>query len=79
MFWLLSFRKSFVCPVDGTIKLLINSGRATVKTDNNGAFTFTYTATRDGENTIKANYLASENYEASETSTTFTEQKHNLT
>jgi len=75
MFWLLSFRKSFVCPVDGTIKLSINNGRATVKTDSEWAFTYTYTATRDGENTIKANYLASENYEASETSTTFTVEK----
>lgn len=32
-------------------------------------------ATRDGENTNKANYIACENYEASETSTTFTVEK----
>ena len=56
----------------GTVKLLINNGRATVKTDKTGAFTYSYNATRAGENTIKANYLESNNYEASETNTTFT-------
>ena len=56
----------------GTVKLLINNGRATVKTDKTGAFTYTYNATRAGDNTIKANYLESKNYGASETNTAFT-------
>jgi len=56
----------------GTVKLLINNGRATVKTDKTGAFTYSHNATRAGENTITANYLVSNNYEASETTTTFT-------
>jgi len=56
----------------GTVKLLINNGRATVKTDVTGAFTYTYNATRAGENTIKANYLESANYQASEVNSTFT-------
>ena len=59
-------------PVVGTIKLLINNGRATVKTDKTGAFTYAYNATRACENTITANYLVNNNYEASETITTFT-------
>ena len=56
----------------GTVKLLINNGRATVKTDDTGVFTYTYNATRAGENTIKANYLESANYQASEANSTFT-------
>ena len=56
----------------GTVKLLINNGRATVKTDKTGAFTYSYNATRAGDNTIKASYLVSNNYEASEATTNFT-------
>ena len=56
----------------GTVKLLINNGRATVKTDSTGAFTYAFNATKLGENTIKASYLVSNNYEASETSAAFT-------
>jgi len=56
----------------GTVKLLINGGRATVKSDKAGAFIYSYNATRAGENTITANYLESNNYEATESTTTFT-------
>ena len=55
----------------GTVKLLINSGRATVKTDDNGLFTYSFNATQSGENTVKANYIESTNYEASESLTMF--------
>ena len=46
----------------GTVKLLINNGRATVKTDNNGVFTYIYTVNRVGINNITATYLGSNKY-----------------
>jgi len=58
--------------VTGTIKLLINNGRATIKSDSTGAFTYTYNATRAGENTATASYLESTNYLATNSSVNFT-------
>lgn len=49
-------------PVKGTIKLLINWGRATIYSMSNGQFTFTYNATHSGENRVIATYLESTNY-----------------
>ncbi len=61
--------------ITGTIKLLINNGRKTIKTDNTGAFTYSHNATFAGENTITANYLESTNYLPTNSTTTFTVTK----
>ena len=53
-----------------TVKLLINNGRATVKTDKEGYFTYTTTLTKVGENNITGNYLESAKYNAGSGSTT---------
>ena len=61
--------------VTGTIKLLINNGRKTIKTDNTGAFTYSHNATWAGQNTITATYLESTNYLPTNSTTTFTVTK----
>ena len=61
--------------VTGTIKLLINNGRKTIKTDNTGAFTYSHNATWAGQNTITATYLESNNYLPTNSTTTFTVTK----
>ncbi len=53
----------------GTVKLLINNGRATVKTDENGYFSYEYTLSRVGQNNISAWYLESAKYEGSDHAT----------
>ena len=58
----------------GTVKLLINNGRATVKTDTSGLYSYTYTASRVGVNNITASYLGSEKYLETNTTSTFTVQ-----
>ncbi len=55
----------------GTVKLLINNGRATVKTDADGFFTYTYCAARLGTNNITADYLESNSYSESQSKATF--------
>lgn len=44
------------------VRLLINNGRKTLKTDVNGVYTFDYTLTRIGENTIKATFEGNDYY-----------------
>ena len=61
--------------VTKTIKLLINNGRKTIKTDNTGAFTYSHNATWAGQNTITATYLESNNYLPTNSTTTFTVTK----
>ena len=61
--------------VTGTIKLLINKVRKTIKTDNTGAFTYSHNATWAGQNTITATYLESTNYLPTNSTTTFTVTK----
>ena len=61
--------------VTKTIKLLINNGRKTIKTDNTGTFTYSHNATWAGQNTITATYLESNNYLPTNSTTTFTVTK----
>ena len=52
------------------VRLLINNGRKTLKTDADGVYTFDYTMNKVGENTIKATFEGSDFYnEATETVT----------
>ncbi|HII09289.1 MAG TPA: hypothetical protein HA355_06805 [Methanosphaera sp.] len=63
----------------GTVKLLINQGRATVKTDNRGYFTYNCTIGKVGINNVTAWYLESDKYTASDnTTTTFVINKKKL-
>lgn len=63
----------------GTVKLLINQGRATIKTDNQGYFTYNCTIGKVGINNVTAWYLESDKYTASDnTTTTFVINKKKL-
>ena len=55
---------------NAAIKLLINNGRKTLKTDSEGVFTFDYKFTRTGENTITATFLGNKNYNSAEAAST---------
>lgn len=57
--------------VVGTVKLLINNGRATVKTDSNGVFNYNFTVTRVGITNITATYLENDNYLQSNSTVSF--------
>jgi len=59
----------------GTVKLLINNGRATIKTDTNGQFTYTHNATRVGTNNVTASNLESNNYNSTQSTAVFTVTK----
>ena len=54
-----------------TIKLLVNNGRATVRTDEEGIFTREINANRVGTNNITAIYNGSNQYKVSSNSTNF--------
>ena len=59
----------------GTVKLLINNGRATVKTDSNGIFTYNYLVTRVGIINISATYQGSTKYTVSTASSIINVEK----
>jgi TolA-binding protein len=56
--------------INSNVVLYINGEHHTVKTDNNGVFTYTFKATNIGENTITATYEGNTRYNAAENVTT---------
>lgn len=57
---------------NAAIKLLINNGRKTLKTDSEGIFTFEYKVTKVGQNNITATYLGNTKYNSAEKTITVT-------
>ena len=54
------------------VRLLVNNGRKTVKTNKMGEFSFDYTTTRVGINTLTATFEGNDYYEATTAESTFT-------
>ncbi len=57
-------------PVKGGVKLLINNGRKTITTEDDGTFKYTYTLTKTGTNNITASFIENNKYTSTNTTTT---------
>jgi len=60
------------------VKLLINTGRATVKTDSKGVFTYITTLGKVGKNNVTVSHLGGANFNPTSTSTTYIILKKDL-